>query len=334
MLIPNGQRSGIISGIIVSEIEDARNQITVEVYHRIMISEHKTGYLQSATIFIYADVFLELYKFVRQILPRIPAFEQQTKSFTTSSNVFITFNGNPITSSNVTPLLRRSLKSIGLNFKGTVTDFRRAAATLTGQINPQLSEKMALFLGHSRRVHDRHYRIQLGHFGLAEVFTELGMMQSNPYSCNISSESQPSVLASRNSPYSTNSSFANAINANKSLSGVDIIDKVTLNNRVIELANNGINRVEDDMNNSFNSLSIHSVEENDIPCIEDDSNSFIVSETLCDILVEKNNRCFSINEVVHDETRSVGVVPDETSTFEDSLMIHALLSLIKRVLLK
>ena len=78
---------------------------------------------------------------------------------------------------------------VGLNFKGTVTDFRRAAATLTGQMNPDLAEKMALFLGHSRRVHDRHYRIQLGDFGLAEVFKQLEVMQTNPYPCNSLSNS-------------------------------------------------------------------------------------------------------------------------------------------------
>ena len=72
-------------------------------------------------------------------------------------------------SSEVTTLLRQFLKKIGLKFKGTVTDCRRAASTLTGQFSPHFAEKMALYLGHSRRVHDKHYRIQMGDFRLSRM---------------------------------------------------------------------------------------------------------------------------------------------------------------------
>ena len=318
LIIPNGQRSGIISGVNISEIEDARNQITVEGYHRIMISEHKTGFLQSATIFVYADVFWGLHKFVMHILSKIPAFQEKTKAFTSCTNVFNTFNGDPITSSQVTPLLRKCLKLIGLDFKGNVTDFRRAAATLTGQINPSIAEKMALFLGHSRRVHDRHYRIQLGHFGLAEVFTELGMMQSNPYSCNISSNAQSSVLSYRNTPNSsTNTSFDYSNIANKPLSGSDANDKVTPSNRVVDFANDAVNRGEDDTNNSLTDSVFRSVDANAIPCLEYDSNSFNISNRLGDNLSETiSNICLSVNDEFSDETRHVEVVTDETRTVQ------------------
>ena len=44
---------------------------------------------------------------------------------------------------------------------------------------------MALFLGHSRRVHDKRDRIQLGHVGLPQVFKQLEIIQSAPDPCNV-----------------------------------------------------------------------------------------------------------------------------------------------------
>ena len=64
-------------------------------------------------------------------------------------------------------LLRKFLLTMGIEFNGTITDFRKAAATLTGKLNPNLHETMAIFLGHSRKAHDRYYRIQYGHDGLS-----------------------------------------------------------------------------------------------------------------------------------------------------------------------
>ena len=163
LIIPNGQRAGIISGIRIEEVENAQNSITSEGYHKIMIADHKTGHLQSATIFVYHEVFVRLYIFVTNIIPRIPSYYGNQLVYDSSTHVFIGYSGNPITSSEVTPLLRKSLKAMGITYKGTVTDFRRAAATLTAQYAPEMAENMALFLGHSRRVYDKHYRIQLRH---------------------------------------------------------------------------------------------------------------------------------------------------------------------------
>ena len=189
LIIPNGQRAGIIPGLNIQEVKKAENEISKEGYHKIMIAEHKTGHLNPATIFVYPDVFTRLCKFVTNILPRIPAFSQNQSPVDECNKVFICFNGSPITSSDVTPLLRDYLKTIGLVFRGTITDFRRASATLTGQFIPHLSENMAQFLGHSRRVHDGHYRMTLGHFGLSEIFKQLEIIQTTPNSSvNLSAE--------------------------------------------------------------------------------------------------------------------------------------------------
>ena len=237
LVIPNGQRAGIIPGINIQEVKKAENEISKEGYHKIMIAEHKTGHLNPATIFVYPEVFSRLFKFVTNILPRIPAFSQNQSPVDESNKVFICFNGSPITSSDVTPLLRGYLKTIGLVFRGTITDFRRASATLTGQFIPHLSENMAQFLGHSRRVHDGHYRMTLGHFGLSEIFKQLEIIQSTPNSSvNLSAEFNDTSLTI-SSPIERNQSYLslNSLNTFTSVTNdPDVSNSYTLD---FELSN-------------------------------------------------------------------------------------------------
>ena len=60
VLISNGQRSGIISGMLISEVNSAKFQIN-SGYHFILVSEHKTGYTHPATIFYHPTYFVNLY---------------------------------------------------------------------------------------------------------------------------------------------------------------------------------------------------------------------------------------------------------------------------------
>ena len=94
----------------------------------------------------------------------------------------MTYTGRPFESSQVTPILRDYLERMGLYFKGTISDIRKAAATLTGKHDPNLHELMAQYLCHSRKAHDRYYRVQLGHQGLTHAFSSLKKFQSHPNS--------------------------------------------------------------------------------------------------------------------------------------------------------
>ena len=179
-IIPNGQRSGVISGMLVQEVISARNQKTARGHHRIMVAQHKTGSIQCATLFVYPNVYRALKLFVQSVLPRLPVYLSKSAQLSGTSPLFQTITGNAIATSLVTPYVRSALEEMGIAYSGTITDFRRAAATLTGQQMPSLTDKMAQFLGHSRRVHEKHYRVQYGHFGLIEAFLQLESMQSNP----------------------------------------------------------------------------------------------------------------------------------------------------------
>ena len=81
----------------------------------------------------------------------------------------------------VSPILRNTLFKMGIAYRGNVTDMRKAAATLTCCNDPAITDKMAQFMGHSRKTHESIYRVQVGDMGLSNAFTALEHMQSNPH---------------------------------------------------------------------------------------------------------------------------------------------------------
>ena len=180
LIIPNGQRPGIICGMLIKEVENATNDVTEEGFHKLIVVNHKTGHIQNATLFFYPEIFKAANIFIHHILPKLPIYLSKSRALSNDSPVFQSYVGDSVLSSRVTPILRHFLTQMGINFQGTITDLRKAAATLTGKYDPNLHELMAIFLGHSRRTHDRYYRIHVGHNGLTEAFKSLERFQSNP----------------------------------------------------------------------------------------------------------------------------------------------------------
>ena len=72
LIIPNELRSGVISGVTIEEIVDARTNTTEEGYHKILVASHKTGNIHTAIMFVYPEVFYALYVFVDNIFGRLP----------------------------------------------------------------------------------------------------------------------------------------------------------------------------------------------------------------------------------------------------------------------
>ena len=70
IIIPNGQRPGVLTGLVVEEVLRARSDI-VSGYHRMSISNHRTGYIQSATLFICKSSFDDLLTFTRSVLQKL-----------------------------------------------------------------------------------------------------------------------------------------------------------------------------------------------------------------------------------------------------------------------
>ena len=57
LIISNEQRSGIIQGLTVDEVLKAKCDLIGGRFHRLMIANHKTGYIQCATLFfVHTDI--------------------------------------------------------------------------------------------------------------------------------------------------------------------------------------------------------------------------------------------------------------------------------------
>ena len=65
-MIPNGQRLGIIEGLIVDEVITAEKDVVVDV-DRITVTEHKSGAIQLAVVFLQGNVFQLLLQYVKYI---------------------------------------------------------------------------------------------------------------------------------------------------------------------------------------------------------------------------------------------------------------------------
>ena len=185
LLIPNAQRSGVIQGVMIEEVESAEIFVTPDGLHRLMVSNHKTGNFQSAALFLYPEVFDGLYRFVTEVLPKLPNYSSNNASLDGASLVFQTWSGSAFTSSLVGIRFRKRLANMGIPFNGTVTDLRKAAATLTGIHYPRLQELMSGFMCHTSEVQRKHYQVSMGHYGLTKAFNSLEKMQSNPFVNNI-----------------------------------------------------------------------------------------------------------------------------------------------------
>ena len=98
------------------------------------------------------------------------------------SCVFQSFCGRPLITSRITPLFRHALKNLGIFCEATVTDFRKASVSLIAKFCTNLHELMAQFFCHSKIVHERNYKIQVGHSGLIRAFKALEKMQTSPFS--------------------------------------------------------------------------------------------------------------------------------------------------------
>ena len=97
VLLENGQRSGIISGMTVKEVHSAENHVSSDGYHSLMVAEHKTGHIHSEIPFLFPDVFQAMWNFVKHLLPNIHHYSLNLTLFNKSIPVFQTFLGNQLT---------------------------------------------------------------------------------------------------------------------------------------------------------------------------------------------------------------------------------------------
>ena len=69
------------------------------------------------------------------------------------------------------------MANMGIQFKGTVTNLRKAAATLTAKFAPENQDLISDFLCHSRKCHDKIYHVQTGHPNFVQAFQAIEFVQ-------------------------------------------------------------------------------------------------------------------------------------------------------------
>ena len=214
ILLTNSQPPGVIIGMILSEVDAAKVDI-IKGYHRPIVSKHKTGYLQSAILCIYLEIYRALHFFAHDIISKLPSAPVTSSPYKSSKeeSIFLAYNGQPLKSSQITPIVIRSLESTGIHFNGTDADLRKAAATLTADLNPEMQDVVSDFLCHSRSVHDKFYRVQHGQRGLVRAFETIQSLQSNPHKIIESAQTSSKSSASSSVELLDNSplkSFSNS----------------------------------------------------------------------------------------------------------------------------
>ena len=189
LLLTNAQRPGAITGMKLKEVDAAVDDISSEGYYRIFISRHKTGFLQAATLFVSSDIFAVLSLFRRNILPNLPCYLRNC-TLTKDSHLFQTFQGKMLESSQISLIVRKALDCLGIHYTGTVTDLRKAAATLTARFAPHIQDLVSDFLCHSRKVQDKFYRVQIGDPNFFQAFQAIEFSQKSSNSLEYSAISE------------------------------------------------------------------------------------------------------------------------------------------------
>ena len=177
IILANAQRSGIIEGMMIKEVLNAKSDINSESNHFIYVQNHKTDYKQPAIIFLDEEIYSFLYQFVTTILPSLPLIGVQRNA--SDDHVFQTWRSKDLPSTSVSSCLRAGLLLFGINDpEACPTQYRKAASTLMSMHNPSMQEPLSQFMCHERSTAERHYRHHMSHRFLSSVFTELGRCQT------------------------------------------------------------------------------------------------------------------------------------------------------------
>ena len=210
IILNSAQRSGIIEGMLIQEVLDAKDNANEDNLHYMYIEEHKTGHIQPAIIYLNSEIFNYLLIFIEVVIPQLPQMEDSRHE--NGCRVFQTWKSIILHSSNVNHCFRAGLLLFGIEDPhGCPTHYRKAASTLISMHKPELQESLSQFMCHSRSTTEKHYRTHMAHKGMYTIFQELGMCQAitgdeaehvttppKPCSSNTESDSEDGTIVDSN----------------------------------------------------------------------------------------------------------------------------------------
>ena len=146
----NAQRTGVATGMKISEVEDSEMCGNIR---KIKVFQHKTGKTKPAVVFLDELASKAMMHFKDEILRQIDSLGKSGEEY-----IFVSFEGNKITSQGVQNSLKLILKGIGIEDKITPTASRIAAATHIATQTPHISQLVADYMGHQPSTAEKYYR--------------------------------------------------------------------------------------------------------------------------------------------------------------------------------
>ena len=112
ILLANAQRSGIIEGMLISEVLKAKNNANNDGLHYIYIEKHKTRYIQPPIFYMEAEIYTYLLIFAPLITQLPPIRHERTGA---DCRVFQKWTSDSLHTSNVSTCLRAGLSLYEIN---------------------------------------------------------------------------------------------------------------------------------------------------------------------------------------------------------------------------
>ena len=160
LLIDNSGRSGVASGMKVSEFKAALFYPGTEedlARYRILVSDHKTaGVYGAAVVWVYDDLYNLMDMYLRTVRSQFVA-----TAATEVEQYFISSYGMPLTSSQVSTSIWRAFQREGIFTEGRIcaTTIRKSLATGMHVHMPHEKDHLAALAQHKTQTQARYYRV-------------------------------------------------------------------------------------------------------------------------------------------------------------------------------
>ena len=159
LLIDNSGRSGVAANLTVKEFKEAKFYEGTEedlARWRILVEKHKTAEnYGAAVVWVYDDLYKLLDMYLRtvrgQFITSVPKVEQ----------LFVSNNGLPLTSSQVSTSVWRTFQREGIMTEGRIsaTILRKSLATGMHVYMPDEKEHLAALAQHKAQTQSKYYRV-------------------------------------------------------------------------------------------------------------------------------------------------------------------------------
>ena len=159
LLIDNSVRSGVAANITVNEFNEAVFYPGTEednARYRVDVKEHKTaGIYGAANVWIYDDLYLLIEMYMRTVRKQFVTSDSQVEQ------VFVSSNGLPLTSSQVSTCIWRTFQREGVELRGKIsaTTIRKSLATRMHVHMPQERDHLAALAQHKTDTQAKYYRV-------------------------------------------------------------------------------------------------------------------------------------------------------------------------------